>query len=714
MDTFGNRLWDTWSRQIGTSSDKQNDDSRGQGDLSRLRIQKGKSKSSESESDLLGTFITKSIEMKNSISEGGYLGNNTNNTNNDNNDNKEGETNSSPTTNTYVDKFMEKIISMAIPTTTTSSKKELNRVLERIEIQKNRPSLSMQIMSRNSILLLQRLTIPFETIDMITNIINWESPLITITVLLFITITILKPINLITIPLFYTCFEIIIPAYMIQNPNIDESVKSWENELPKPVNEFSREFLLNVTDLQNRMMLYINSWDFINAWCWKLFYFRDELLTWSIFVGLLFTGLIIELFGSNVIFFMLPYLKLLMVILVWVLVISLHPKNREKFLKRFYSEEVRLKTVTLLNRCESKLLKDLDLKNDEMEIRQIEIFELQYFNEDTKSWQFACFSKDMYPLNSHIRLNNLPITGTLILDGVQAPEGWKFVNKDLRVNSQGIAVPNSSGSHDDSTKKHENNNNDHHHQYNSSNNTKRLIFDHEKNKLNKQKRKYEKMIKKKEKKAAAMNESYKDTSKNSSIQRRRESNDFNNILLDPITINEGILEKLETGINHEGWYLDMCPTDWVNNNYLYDVFDIDEESKWVYDLIVMGNGAEAYSAGLGASNKLKKSRGDVRRRRWVRYAVREIISDKADEINEINAGNVGVESDYSLESEETEESESDSSNLNALDEEDTTEDDESVVIDDDDDYNDNDESDEEEGDTTIRNESFVDTMHVQL
>jgi hypothetical protein len=537
----------------------------------------------------------------------------------------------------YADKFMERIISMAIPTTTTSSKRELDRILGRIEMQRSRPQLSMQIMSKNSILLLQRLSIPFEIIDMLTNFVNWKNPMITITIMLFLSLCILKPINFLTVPIFYICFEIIIPAYTIQNPNIleDDEInhinvnEEFESELPKPVNEFSREFLLNVTDLQNHMLLYVKSWDFIISWCWKLFYFRDEMLSWFIFVFLLSNGIILELFGPSFIIKCFPIIKLLIVVISWIIIVSLHPKNRVQILSNFYSEELRLKTMSLLNHYESKIIKDLDLTIDKMEIKQIEIFELQYFNEELKVWQFVCFSKDNYPLNSHIRLNNLPIEGTSSLNSIIPPNGWKFVNisnddvidendvdNNINININNNTTPN---------------------KITSTNNfidSKRLILDSEKKKILAEKRKHQKLTKKQQKRQhkhrTTQSELYiKRTTESDNelnIQRRRESNDFNNVLIDPLILNKQLIEQLETGVNYEGWSLDLCPSEWVNNNYLQDVFEIDNETKWVYDLVIMGNGINAYSAGLGLiKGKVKKGRGDIRRRRWVRYVVKEIV-----------------------------------------------------------------------------------------
>ena len=537
----------------------------------------------------------------------------------------------------YADKFMERIIAMAIPTTTTSSKRELDRILGRIEMQRSRPQLSMQIMSRNSILLLQRLSIPFETIDMFINFFNWKNPTLTITGMLFLTLCILKPINLLTFPLFYICFEIIIPAYTVQNPNTDEGVHGWEDELPKPVNEFTREFLLNVTDLQNHMLLYVNAWDFVNAWCWKLFYFRDEMLTWLIFVSLLALGLFVETFGTSAIAFCFPMIKLSLVIISWMLIILTHPKNRTQILELFYSEELRLKTMSLLNYYESKVINDIDLTSDEMEIRQIEIFELQYYNDDSKAWQFACFSKDIYPPNSHVRLNSMPIEGTATLESIVAPDGWKFVNASdlLQSSPEDTTAGNGDSNGNEGNKGVHGFEGTRVGKNRHSNSNTLLLFDYEKKRMQKEKRKYQKYLKKQKKlsshtKGRPQNHEFiienSPGSSQSNLQRRRASNDFNNILLDPLTLNKTLVEQLETGVNLEGWYLDLSPDHWVFNNYLQSVLEVDEDSKWVYDLVVMGNGVDAYKAGLGLTNgKLKRSRGDVRRRRWVRYAVREIV-----------------------------------------------------------------------------------------
>lgn len=730
MDSIGTKLWDTLQTQIvggseNDSSSKRNSRISNDGN-DDTDPQRESGTKPEKQSDLFGSIFSMSEAGKLSVNSllMGHSSSGKEETNNkqkgkrdrfmkkskslysimDNNDEeRNGKTTTSKTgdstgtTNTnssgtasaiggsYADKFVERIISMAIPTTTTSSKRELDRILGRIEMQKTRPQLSVQIMSKNSVLLLQRLSIPFETIDSVINFLNWKTPLITIIGMLFLSLCILKPINFLTVPIFYICFEIIVPAYMVQNPNIDESVETWDNELPKPVNEFSREFLLNVTDLQNHMLLYVSSWDFVNTWCWKLFYFRDEMLTWFIFVSLLSVGIVTEFFGASILYRCIPVIKLLLVLILWAVIILLHPKNRVKVLEAFYSEELRLKTMSLINHYESKVIKDLDLTTDQTEIKQMEIFELQFYNEETKCWQFVCFSNDIYPINSHLRLNDIPIKGTSLLDGIVPPKGWKYVNNselleyissksnaghnaagnrskvhtnilessdssdsfendadvgddgggERKAGDAGVAERTGAGAAAGTTHTHRSKNDgdattiaakDCEREQPRSDSkgrlSRRLVLDSDKKKIQREKRKHQKLLKRKNR--ASMSEFAE--SDQAKVQRRRESNDFNHVLLDPLVLNKKILDQLETGVKYDGWYLDLCPDNWVYSNYLQGVLDIDNDTKWVYDLVVMGNGIDAYSAGLGVTRgKLKRNRGDVRRRRWIRYAVKDVI-----------------------------------------------------------------------------------------
>ncbi|GMF02399.1 unnamed protein product [Ambrosiozyma monospora] len=337
-----------------------------------------------------------------------------------NNNSNNNTTNSSSASNYLTDKLMERIISMAVPTTTTETGEELQNILFRIEMQKSRPPLSVNVMSKNSILLLSRLSIPFEAIDSIVTIFNWTNPTLTLTFLSFITLIILKPVVLLALPFFYICFEVIVPAFIKRHPldpvtgipTYGPALKKID--LPKPVPEISREFLLNVTDLQNHMLIYIVAWDFLVKWGVRFLYFKDEKITSFIFLSCLSIGCLISCFGTWIFIVSLPLIKLFAVILLWSFTVMMHPTYRDGLLSLLYSEETRLGFVTWTNKLEHKLKQELKLR-EAKEIKELEIFELQTLNPDTHNWDVVCFTNEIYSVNSHSKLNTLPIGGTMQL-----------------------------------------------------------------------------------------------------------------------------------------------------------------------------------------------------------------------------------------------------------------------------------------------------------
>ncbi|GME97144.1 unnamed protein product [Ambrosiozyma monospora] len=77
------------------------------------------------------------------------------------------------------------------------------------------------------------------------------------------------------------------------------------------------------------------------------------------------------------------------------------------------------------------------------------------------------------------------------------------------------------------------------------------------------------------------------------------------------------------GINKviDGWMLDLTPSDWVRSNFLTDVIEVDDDTKWCYDLHPK---LETNQVGIGSGKNNKKVRGVFRRRRWVRSCIRDI------------------------------------------------------------------------------------------
>lgn len=430
-------------------------------------------------------------------------------------------------TQQFADKFMERLLDMAIPTTAgVEDEKELSGLLSRIEMQKSRPPLTVQTMSKNSIALLQRLSLPFVLIDQIILIFLWKDPIYTVCFLLAATLLILNPSTLLAIPSLMLCYFTILPAFGKRHP-VDQKTGEFSKgpmisniKYPKPVPEISREFLLNVTDLQNHMMIYVIPWDWLNRIIVKYCYFKDERFTTVVFIVSLIISLIISTFGSSFMGFILPVVKFMSVVFLWIFAIVLIPSNRKMMLEHMCSEDTRLRFVTLMNSLDDRFKNEFTW-HQKREIRELEIFELQKFEKETKTWQPVCFSPEIYPINSHLRLENLPIDGCNDISYVKPPKGWSFINEA----SDQYTI-------------------------------------------------------RKTKNAS--------TSSLSNGKVRKVTSDLslstgNSFTKDDLSDSSGSGLPFSAIKGIKGWYLDLVAINWARENYVDEVLTIDDDTKWCYD-----------------------------------------------------------------------------------------------------------------------------------
>lgn len=93
-----------------------------------------------------------------------------------------------------------------------------------------------------------------------------------------------------------------------------------------------------------------------------------------------------------------------------------------------YSEETRIRLLTLTNKCEHKVNEYFEYY-EPRERRQAAIFELQQFNQHEKSWERVTYSTDDYTLFSDARISEKKIEeeGTQNLDDVKPPLEWEWV-----------------------------------------------------------------------------------------------------------------------------------------------------------------------------------------------------------------------------------------------------------------------------------------------
>ncbi|EGW32028.1 uncharacterized protein SPAPADRAFT_61128 [Spathaspora passalidarum NRRL Y-27907] len=336
------------------------------------------------------------------------------------------------------DKLMEKALAMIIPTEIHDY--QTTKIIEdRIAIQKQRPGLSFNIMQKNSNMLHQRNSSNYVMINSIIQFFNWDDTYFTIGVLLIITHIILKPLLLTVAPLVFVLANVIIPHYLLVYPPdatqkyldvnpVPANLPLGKYKIAKPVPLFSREFFLNLTDTQNFMRYYIDSYDFI-VWITRDYlYFKDEQV--SSLVLLLMLGTIIMNFYTVPILFEFAlnhvrFVKISMILSIWLFVIMLHPNNRGSLLEWLYNEDTRLNFQNYVNKVEAKLIGLLEENEpgSEDDSIYVEIFELQKLDLGTKIWEFIGFTPNFYTANTSTRQYNSSISK----DEDNTPEGPKYL-----------------------------------------------------------------------------------------------------------------------------------------------------------------------------------------------------------------------------------------------------------------------------------------------
>ncbi|CDK27489.1 unnamed protein product [Kuraishia capsulata CBS 1993] len=470
------------------------------------------------------------------------------------------------------DKVVERLLSMALPPS-SGSVDIYEGIMERIEMQKARPPFSVPLMSKNFIQLNSRLSVPFELIDEVIKVFSWSHPTYTLSVLLIVSHLILRPILLLSVPAFYIAFNIMVPAYLKRHP--PEKNNDLKNnpvpaygpslidiETPKPVPELSREFYLNITDLQNHMVLYVVAYDMLNYLVVNYCYFKDEPISSFLFLVLTGVGIFTMTFVTTLAPFM-TAIKLVSLCLIWSTFVALHTSNRNRLLAYLYSEETRIKLLTITNSLEQKISKEFKYK-EEKEVREIEIFELQTLDPESKNWQLVCYSNELYAPNSPTRLNRLPLDGTLSLRNIKPPLDWRFLpTRDIAHSSS----------------------------------TERVTAGLKEN-------------------AVAV------------VSPTASSFSEASVTSDPKTTTQSQQQTAPVSLQTNGWTLDLTPKEWVSANNLLELLDIDDDEKWCYDVVIPYAQGSSVGIGKKPNPAFPRRRGDFRRRRWIRTCVRSFFVEK--------------------------------------------------------------------------------------
>lgn len=310
------------------------------------------------------------------------------------------------------DKLIEKVLSVIIVADLPS----LLGSGVRARMHKTRPPLSVALISANTTQMAQKTSMVFYTLDLATYVVAWVNPWQTVGALLMYTLMVLNPYLCTAVPPLVLVLLFLYPSYMemyrpdplvvdprflSRNPIPHDGAPLAKYEPPKAISQFSQEFLMNMTDLQNYMVAYVRLYDMLSAFGLHYFFFEDPTLSSAVVLILIATAALNVLLMPTLVPLFVRYVpvKALVIALGWAFVGSFHPKVRDTLLDLYATEEARLLRLDRINRIENAVMSMLVHADDEHEPhREVEVFELCTLRKHG-TWELIGFTPDFMALN---------------------------------------------------------------------------------------------------------------------------------------------------------------------------------------------------------------------------------------------------------------------------------------------------------------------------
>lgn len=247
---------------------------------------------------------------------------------------------------TIMDKLLDKLVTTALPTASTN----ISSTDWRAQNLKGQPPFSIPIMTRNFRGLTSRTGVAFETIYTVQDILSWKNKWSTVGFWSIYSYLCLNPKLIPPCPFLWLAYHVMLNAYIYrhppdtqytpQNPIPARGPPLEDPVIPKPVPELSREFFYNVVDIQNFMVVYIDTYDLILDFLTKFAFFANNERTSSlVFVILLVTALVTYIVSPWVIWYT-PW-RFVFLLGGWMVAVISHPRHREKVFDPLKTELIR-------------------------------------------------------------------------------------------------------------------------------------------------------------------------------------------------------------------------------------------------------------------------------------------------------------------------------------------------------------------------------------
>lgn len=348
----------------------------------------------------------------------------------------------------FVDLFVEKLISRMIPEKLPEREhfKELSE-----EEKRKSQTVSATILTKNLKKLTPKLGIVFEFQDSIVRLLTWRNPSGTVTMLIFGTMICYNPMYLITLPILYIIYGLMVPGYMQRHPmrrtlypvrkvygrsllrDITDSGtgKAWHP--PGAIHEYSYgaqandsdspyledplsngvEFVANLRDVQTATSATVALSESLEKFIYGTAGFKDERYSTTVFLKYLFWFSFLGVVSKFVNW------SLVISIWLWYSMIKSHPKVKKVF------EAFKRKAKPQIEAIEPKRSHSLIL-DEPPEAKYVEIYEIHQQGITPRHWSFYRYSSQVFdPLDKYRKLQKPP-PGVLSLEEIHPPKTWTF------------------------------------------------------------------------------------------------------------------------------------------------------------------------------------------------------------------------------------------------------------------------------------------------
>lgn len=348
----------------------------------------------------------------------------------------------------FVDLFVEKLITRMIPEK-LPEREHFNELSE--EEKRKSQTVSATVLTSNLKKLTPKMGILFELQDSIVRLLTWRNPSGTVTMLILCTMIFYNPMYLITMPLLYIAFGLMIPGYMRRHPLrrvlypvrrvygkslvkdvTDSGTKRafhpaaavHEYSYGEPAAETDRpsledplsngvEFVSNLRDFQTASTATVQMTNSLERFLYGTAGFKDERYSTMVFLRYVFWFCFLGVVSKFVNW------SMVLSIWLWYSMIKSHPKVKE-MLEASKNKDTKAAEVPA---TEEKVKLILD---EPPEVKFVEIYEIYKQGITPRHWDFYKFSCQVFdPLDKYRKLQQPP-PGVDRLSEVYPPTTWFF------------------------------------------------------------------------------------------------------------------------------------------------------------------------------------------------------------------------------------------------------------------------------------------------